>query len=161
MKVAASLAFFCLFLGSAFSQTIHGREGITLPPPPVVDSQPVIDNYFGTHVTDNFRWLENAKSPETRTYINKKNAYTTRYLKQARIRNQIVDDLDPLEHTTRWSIPMQRAGKYYFMKRLAGEEQASIYVRPVSLVAAGKGRGYAPKDERLVDPASFSRDPNT
>ena len=161
MRVAASFAFSCLFLGSAFAQSIHGRDGITLPPPPLVDSQPVIDNYFGTNVTDNFRWLENSKSPETRAFIDEENAYTTRYLKQARIRNQILDDLDPLEHTTRFSIPIQRAGNDYFMKRFAGEEQASIYVRHAAMGPATKGQGNASKDERLVDPASFSRDPNT
>ena len=161
MRSAAGSLLLLLLSSIGLAQPIHSREGITLPPPPVGDSHPVIDDYFGTQVTDNFRWLENAKSPETRAFIDEENAYTTRYLKQARIRNQIVDDLDPLEHTTRWSIPMQRAGKYYFMKRLAGEEQASIYVRRGWTGAALKKESGTPKDERLVDPASFSRDPNT
>jgi len=162
MRLAASLVLAGLLISSAHAQTIHSRDGVTLPPPPVVESQPTVDDYFGTKVTDNFRWLENSKSPETRAFIDEENAYTTRYLKQARIRPQIVDDLDPLEHTTRWSIPIQRAGNYYFMKRLAGEEQASIYVRHGWTGApAAKGKASAPKDERLIDPASFSRDPNT
>ena len=46
------------------------------------------------------------------------------------------------------------------MKRLAGEEQSSIYVRHGWTGAASKG-GLPPKDERLVDPAAISRDPNT
>ena len=161
MKVVAAYAFAVLSIGFTTAQSIRGRDGITMPPPPAVDSQPVLDNYFGTKISDNFRWLENSKSPETRAFINDENAYTTRYLKQARIRNQVVDDLDPLEHSTRWSIPIQRAGNYYFMKRLAGEEQASIYVRRGTAGPAARGQGSAPKDERLIDPASFSRDSNT
>ena len=153
------LAFF--LSTNAPAQAIHGRDGITLPPPPVVAPDPVTDNYSGTKVIDDFRWLENAKSPETRAFIDQQNVYTTRYLKQAPIRNQIVDDLDPLEHTSRWSIPMQRSGNYYFMKRLAGEEQASIYMRRGWTGVAPKGQPSAPKDERLIDPASFSRDNNT
>ena len=143
------------------AQSIHGRDGITLPPPPAAEPKPVIDNYFGTKITDNYRWLEDAKSTETRAFIDEENAYTRRYLKQAHIRNQVQDDLDPLEHTSRWSIPIQRAGNYYFMKRLAGEEQPSIYMRHGWTGAVVKGQPSAPKDERLVDPAAFSRDPNT
>ena len=160
MRRVAALLFLlpCTF---GLAQAIHGRDGITLPAPPVVEPKPLIDNYFGTKVTDDYRWLEDAKSTDTRNFIDEENAYTTRYLKQATVRNQILDDLDPLEHTSRWSIPIQRAGNYYFMKRLAGEEQPSIYVRHGWTGAPAKGQPSAPKDERLIDPAAFSRDPNT
>jgi len=150
-----------LLAATSLAQTIRSRAGFTLPPPPIAEAHPVIDNYFGTRITDDYRWLEDSKSPETRTFIDEENVYTTRYLKQAPIRNQALDDLDPLEHTSRWSIPIQRAGNYYFMKRLAGEEQASIYMRRGSTGAAPKNQPGSPKDERLVDPAAFSRDPNT
>jgi prolyl oligopeptidase len=62
-----------------------------------------------------------------------------------------VEGLKALEEVSRWSMPMERGGNYFFLKRLAGEQQASIYVR----------RGWTGKDERLVDPAILSRDPNT
>ena len=58
---------------------------------------PVVDNYFGTKITDDYRWLEDAKSPETRAFIDAENAYTSRYFKQARILPQVVDDLQSLE----------------------------------------------------------------
>ena len=133
------------------AQGIHGREGIVLPAPPPVEAQPVTDDYFGAKMTDSYRWLEDAKSTQTRAFIDEQNAYTARYLKQAKIRNQIQDDLDPLENVSVTGTPMERAGSYFFERRLAGEQQFSIYVR----------HGFTGKDERLIDPASMSRDPNT
>jgi prolyl oligopeptidase len=135
----------------ALAQTIHGREGNTLPPPPAVEAIPVVDDYFGTKIVDNYRWLEDAKSPQTRAFLDAQIAYTASYLKQAQIRPRLVERLKALEEVSRWSMPMERGGNYFFLKRLAGEEQASIYVR----------RGWAGKDERLVDPAVLSRDANT
>jgi prolyl oligopeptidase len=141
-----------LLLGAvAAAQTIHGRSGITLGPPPHADAIPVKDNYFGTTIVDNYRWLENANSPETKAFIGQENAYTEQYLKQARIRSQVADDLDALEHVTSWSAPIARGEDLFIEKILAGEDQASIYVR----------HGWTEKDKRLIDPAQFSRDPNT
>ena len=51
------------------AQSIHGRDGASLPAPPAAEPNPVIDNYFGTKITDNYRWLEDAKSTETRNFI--------------------------------------------------------------------------------------------
>jgi prolyl oligopeptidase len=48
-------------------------------------------------------------------------------------------------------MPLKRANNYFFMRRLAGEQQFSIYVR----------HGWKGKDERLLDPAKLSSDPNT
>jgi prolyl oligopeptidase len=140
------------FLGSlAAAQAIHGRGGITLPSPPDAEKIPVTDDYFGTKVVDDYRWLEDANSSETKAFIDQENAYTARYMEQARIRPQVADDLDALEHVSRWTAPIQRGNDLYFEKLLAGEEQASIYVR----------HGWAEKDKRLIDPAQLSRDPNT
>ena len=149
--VGFALILSSLFAPGALAQSIHGGDGITLPPPPSVEAVPVADDYFGAKIPDGYRWLEDAKSTETRAFLDAENAYTSRYLKQARIRPQLVDDLDALEHVSRWSMPIERAGNFFFIKRLAGEEQASIYIR----------RGWTAKDERLIDPAALSRDPNT
>ncbi len=135
----------------ASGQSIHGRGGITLPPPPEAKAAPVTDDYFGTKVVDNYRWLEDADSPETKAFIDDENTYTARYFEQARMRPQFADDLDQLEHVTSWSVPILRGNDLFFEKVLAGEGQASIYVR----------HGWAEKDKRLIDPAQFSRDPNT
>src|SRR5579862_3392501 len=121
MKIALAFGVaFCFgAIGMAQAQTIHGREGITLPAPPPVQADPVTDNYFGTKITDDYRWLEDAKSTQTRQFIDEQNAYTQRYLKQAKIRTQLLDDLDGLEHVSRWSLPIERNGSYFFLKRIA------------------------------------------
>ncbi len=151
MRFASSAVIAFLFASIASAQTIHGRAGIVLPPPPAVATHPVTDDYFGTKIVDNYRWLEDAKSSETRAFINAENAYTDRYFKQDRGRTAAVDSLDALEHVPSWSFPVERAGNYYFMKRLADEDQSSIYMR----------HGWAGKDQRLIDPAQLSRDSNT
>ncbi len=135
----------------AAAQTIHGRGGITLGAAPHAEAIPVKDNYFGTTIVDNYRWLEDANSPETKAFIDEENTYTEQYLKQAKIRPQVADDLDALEHVTKTGAPMARGNDLFFEKILAGEEQYSIFVR----------HGWAEKDKRLIDPAQFSRDPNT
>jgi prolyl oligopeptidase len=145
------------------AQIVRGREGITLPPPPSADAIPVADDYFGTKIPDSYRWLEDSKSTETRTFIDAQNAYTARYLKQARIRSQVLDDLDELENVSDAGLPIQRGNDYFFSKRLAGEQQFSIYVRhgwpaPGQPVPAS---GRPIRDQRLIDPASLGRDPYT
>ncbi|MGA2205199.1 MAG: prolyl oligopeptidase family serine peptidase [Terracidiphilus sp.] len=138
-------------LSLAAGQAIHGRGGITLSPPPEAQVVPVTDDYFGTKIVDNYRWLEDANSPATKAFIDAENAYTARYMEQARIRPQIGDELSALEQVTTWAVPIQRGNDLFFTKLLAGEDQPSIYVR----------HGWTGKDERLIDPAQFSRDPNT
>jgi prolyl oligopeptidase len=141
-------------------QTIHGGDHITLPTPPPTEAVPVVDNYFGTKITDNYRWLEDAKSTETRAFIDQQMAYTDRYLKQAKVRPEFADSLDALIHVTSWSTPIQRADSYFFMKRLSSEEQPSIYVRHGWSTTA-QSASKPNQDIRLIDPASLSRDPNT
>ncbi len=156
MRLSSGLILALALAGVAGAQTqqnqrIHGRDGISLPPPPAVQQLPVVDNYFGTKVTDDYRWLEDADSPATRKFVADENTYTQRYMDQARIRSQLVNELGSFEDVSRWTLPTLRGEDYFFEKRLAGEDQAAIYVR----------HGWTGKDKRLVDPAQFSRDPNT
>jgi len=150
MRFFAAAGFVLFVVSSAMGQTIRGRDGITLPTPPPVNADPVTDNYSGTRVVDNYRWLEDAKSTATRDFIDAENAYTNRYMKQARIRQQVVDDLTDLENVSAADRPRQRGDNYFFRKRLAGEQQYSIYMRA----------GWTGKDKRLVDPAQLSTDTN-
>ena len=161
---------------SATAQAIHGRDRITLPSAPPTEKVPVVDNYFGTKITDDYRWLEDAKSEETRAFLDQQIAYTDRYLKQAKVRPELVDKLDALIHVTSWGTPVQRGDSYFYTKRFSTEEQGSIYVRTGWNTTATTGKAAttkasakmvngkpveAGKEVRLIDPAALSRDPNT
>jgi prolyl oligopeptidase len=133
------------------TREIRGGDGITLPPPPVSERKPVTDNVAGHEITDPYRWLEDAKSPETRAWIAEQMKYTERYLSQVKDRPAIVKRLTELEHVESYGIPTERRGKYFFMKRLPDENQSSIYMR----------KGLHGADERLVDATKLSADQNT
>ena len=140
-----------LALGAQQDDPIHGREGIVLPAMPVAAVHPVTDDYFGTKIVDNYRWLEDAKSPETRAWIDEENAYTQKYLSQAKILPEIKQGLTVLERVDEYTVPTLRGGKYFFEKRLADENQASIYMR----------EGWTGQDVRLIDATKLSADQNT
>ena len=73
-------AFFALALYAQNpAQTIRGGNGVTLPPPPPTPAHPVNDEYQGMQIEDPYRWLEDAKSPETRAWIDAQNKYTQHY----------------------------------------------------------------------------------
>ena len=130
---------------------VKGGSGIILPPPPATEAKPVTEDIHGTTLTDPYRWLEDGKSPETRAWIGEQMKYTDQYLSQVKIRPEIVKELTRLERVESYSIPIERGGNYFFKKRLADENQGSIYVR----------HGQRGQDDRLVDAMILSTDQNT
>ena len=44
--------------------------------PPEAAQKPIIDMYHGTKVLDNYRWLEDGKSPETQKWVEQEMSYT-------------------------------------------------------------------------------------
>ena len=104
-----------------------------------------------TKITDPYRWLEDAHSPETRAYIAAQNAYTAQYFSQVKMLPTVVDEMGKLLKVDFVSVPTRRGDRYFFSKRLADENQASIYMR-VGLHGA---------DEKLIDASKLSADQNT
>ena len=152
------LAGVATILGSDRSKTvIHGKTGILLPAPPAVKSVPVVDEYKSASsaqpvkVIDNYRWLEDAHSPETRAYITAQNAYTQHYLDQVKTLSQVREQMAKLLRVDIIGVPERRGERYFFSRRLANENQASLYVRT----------GLHGIDERLIDANKLSADQNT
>jgi prolyl oligopeptidase len=115
-----------------------------ISPPPVSPVVPVTDVLHGVPITDPYRWLEDQNSPETRAWIEAQSTYTRAYLDaipgRERIRNRVRELLD----VETFDSFLKCGNRYFFRKRLPGQEQPSIYVRET---ANGP-------DELLVDPAT-------
>ncbi|HEV3221099.1 MAG TPA: prolyl oligopeptidase family serine peptidase [Candidatus Acidoferrales bacterium] len=128
-----------------------GNSGDTLDPmhvaaPPVTRTDNVVDTYFGTKVTDPFRWLEDQNSPETRAWIARENAYTDSILKKLPGRDVVSARLAQMLKVDSTGLPIERGGRYFFSKRRADEDQEKIYFR----------QGRAAQDQLLVDPLPMS-----
>ena len=107
---------------------VRGGNGVVLPDPPETAKHPVTDTLHGDTITDDYRWLEQQHDPQTRSWIDEQNAYTDSYLQQVTIRPEIKAELTKLERVETYSMPIKRGDLYFFKKRLADENQGSIYM---------------------------------
>jgi prolyl oligopeptidase len=120
----------CAMQMQAQTVAIHGDNGVVLGAPPVVEVKPVTDAVAGHEITDNYRWLEDQKATDTRAYIKAEQAYTDTYFAQIKpLRDRLVKRLTELERIDSVSEPAEEHGRFFYSKRLASENQASIYFR--------------------------------
>ena len=153
-KLCLALVLVCVtkFSIAADNQAVvHGGNGVTLPPPPPTNVEPVAETIHGVALTDPYRWLEDAKSPATRAWLASQMKYTEDYLSQVKVRPEVVKRLTELMRVESYGIPVERGKKYFFKKRLREENQGSIYFR----------EGLKGRDERLIDATKLSEDQNT
>src|ERR1700757_4876398 len=130
MRLGSALV--AVLLGGCVAQmigqmvAIHGDNGVVLGPPPAVAVQPVTDLLGGHEITDNYRWLEDQKAPDTRAYIKAEQEYTDTYFAQINpLRERLVKRLTELQRVDSVSEPREAHGRLFYTKRLAAENQAS------------------------------------
>jgi len=98
-------------------------------PAPVTEPHPVTETLHGVTVTDPYRWLEDQNSPETRAWIDRQNAWTDTALAHLPGRDALAKRLEQLLAVDESGLPTFRNNRYFFVRRRAGEEKFSIYVR--------------------------------
>ena len=110
---------------------------------PSTPRQPVSDSYFGTVVSEDYRWLENSDSPEVKSWIAAQNALTRGVIdalpRRAAIKSELLAMMGGGRVTrSRFAFA---GGKLFALKRAPPKNQAII------VVLDGRAR---PKSERLV-----------
>ena len=107
----------------------------------------VIDDYFGTKVTDNYRWLEDDMSAETAAWVKAQNKTTYRYLEQIPYREKIKSRLSALLDYEKVGMPFIEGEYSYFYKNDGLQNQYVLY----------RQKGDAPA-EVFLNPNEFSED---
>ena len=105
--------FVILFLTIIFIVALHNiiPQEINYP---FSNQDPVIDKYFDTTIIDPYRWLEDDYSPKTKSWVEKQNAVTNRYLRKIPYRKKIEKRLREVWDYPTTSIPFKRGNKHYF-----------------------------------------------
>ena len=108
----------------------------------------VVDTYFGTHVADPYRWLEDDTAPAVTEWVSAQNAVTFGYLNAIPFRAALKKRLEQLFDHPRFGSPYRRKGYTIFSKNEGLQNQDVIYVQ--------SKKDTTPRV--LLDPNSFSTD---
>src|SRR5215469_3789778 len=103
--------------------------------PPVAAVKPVTDDYFGTKITDPYRWMEaGASDPEFLAYLKAQNDYTRSTLAPlAGQRNKLLARLEELDNAVPLVSSPTRGGDYiFFLQTNPGARTGSLMVRDSS-----------------------------
>src|SRR5207237_5325711 len=109
-----------------------GADTATAPAagkPPQVKAEPVTDDWHGTKVTDNYRYLENGDSPESQQYVREQLAYTRSVLDKLPGREAIHQREAKLLEIGSLSTPHVGGKFYFYRKREGSQNQHFLSVR--------------------------------
>lgn len=126
-------------------------QSITYPPSPAGD---VVDNYHGRTVADPYRWLEDVESESTEAWVDAQNEVTQNYLSKLPSRGPMRDRLEQLWNYSRYGLPVQRGGKYFFTHNDGLQNQSVLYVAPAGATADQ----VTEQRTVLIDPNTLSED---
>ena len=117
---------------------------------PQTEKIPVIDTYFETEITDDYRWLEDDLSSETAQWVEKQNKTTFGFLDKIPYRDQIHQRLEELWDYEKVGSPFDEGEHTYFYKNDGLQNQYVLYRTDTE-----------GETEVFLDPNTFSEDGTT
>ena len=106
------------------------------------------DDYFGTTVSDPYRWMEDVDSAELKVWIDAENELTQRYLAQIPVRKTMQQRLLELINFERYTAPARRGPRYFYSHNSGLQNQNVLYWQ----------EGLDGEPKVLLDPNTFSED---
>ncbi|GFE88707.1 prolyl oligopeptidase family serine peptidase [Steroidobacter agaridevorans] len=87
-----------------------------------------IDTYHGTQVADPYRWLEQAESVDTQSWIQAQNALAQPYLESIPARERIKQRMTQLWNYERYDVPLKRGKRYFYLRNDGLQNQSVLYM---------------------------------
>ena len=112
---------------------------------PKTDKGNHVDEYFGTKVTDPYRWLEDDMYTNTKDWVQKEVAFSKNYLDQIPFREEIRKQLKDIWNYEKIGSPFKEGDYTYFYKNDGLQAQSVLYRTDKS-----------GKTEVFLDPNKFS-----
>jgi len=128
-----------------------GPAAPTGPTPPATPRKPVVDTYFGTQVTDDYRWLEDPKDPSVQSWSDAQNVFARTHLDAIPLRTALRARLAGLigEPSPRYFDLTYRAGKLFALELLPPKQQPMLVVMTA---AADPAAARVLLDPAAIDP---------
>jgi prolyl oligopeptidase len=139
-----------LLAAPAYAQ---GRAADVTAPPGTV-KKPVIEEYHGTKITDDYRWLENWSVPAVQQWSDAQNRYARQYLDAIPMRRVLYGELERLynQRSRRYKDLMFRGGHLFGIVEIPQKEQPVL--AELSLEGAVAIRVIV--DPTRIDPAGHT-----
>src|SRR5258707_14259916 len=138
MRTLSGVVAFLFSAGLALAQA--SPPAPKCPPPSRIDTAK--DTYGTTVVADPYRWLEDQESAETRAWIESQQRCTGAALSPLAGRAALSKRLEEFYHRDAYESPVERGGRYFYLKRPAGGGLSLLYIRS----------GLETPEQVLIDP---------
>jgi len=126
----------------AFSAITYSQAQMKYPETKKIDHT---DEYFGTKVSDPYRWLEDDKAEDTKEWVQREVKFTTDYLSKIPFREKIRNQLRDIWNYEKIGAPFNEGNYTYYYKNNGLQAQFVIY-----------RKDKTGKEEIFLDPNKFS-----
>ena len=149
---SAAVGFVIVVIALATSASVHAARGASgsaggsarvTGGPPVAQRKPVVDDYFGTKVTDDYRWMEDRHAASFEQWCREQGSYARSVLDRIPGRDSLLRRI--AAHTGGGTVAFQvhqAGGRVFYLKRAPGQDSFKLFVRD----------GVDGAEKLLVDP---------
>jgi prolyl oligopeptidase len=130
------------------TSVVPSEEEVSALAYPVARTVEQTDDYFGTKVSDPYRWMEDVDSAELKTWVDAENELTQSYLAQVPGRDAMLARLMELTNFERYTAPARRGSRYFYAHNSGLQNQNVLYWQ----------EGLDGEPSVLLDPNTFSTD---